>query len=382
MGRKKKEIMKILLVGMADSIHLSRWISQFDSSDLIFEVVSASPHRRVQKGISERARKSNRVSITWFSRVFSLPMWIADRFLSDWVRGAYIAWRIRRFNPEIVHIHELQNAGYATRRAFQLLKKRQPKLIVTNYGSEIVWFSKFPKHKAKIKALLDIADGFSAECTRDYNLAAQISSGYQTLPLMPVAGGLAKFTGPERVRNKISIKGYENHWGKAIVALETVAGLGARLGNLEIVLYSCNAPVLRAAKKLSKSTGMKITTYKKGALSHNEVMDLFQSSLIYVGHSLSDGISTSMVEAMAMGAIPVQTNTSCAQEWVVDKKTGFIFTPNDLEALRSAVLDIIEGKFDSEAARAENYAVIDSRYNPDKLSLIAAGYYQSLTASA
>jgi hypothetical protein len=374
--------MRILLVGMADSIHLSRWISQFDSSDLIFEVVSASPHRRVQTGISERARKSNRVSITWFSRVFSLPMWIADRFLSDWVRGAYIAWRIRRFNPEIVHIHELQNAGYATRRAFQLLKKRKPKLIVTNYGSEIVWFSKFPKHKAKIKALLDIADGFSAECTRDYNLAAQISSGYQTLPLMPVAGGLAKFTGPEGVRNKIAIKGYENHWGKAIAALETVSGLGASLGNLEIVLYSSNAPVLRAAKKLSKSTGMKITTHKKGALSHSQVMDLFKSSLIYVGHSLSDGISTSMVEAMAMGAIPVQTNTSCAKEWLVDKKTGFIFTPNDLDALRSAVLDIIEGRFDSEAARAENYAVIDSRYNPDKLSLIAAGYYQSLTASA
>jgi glycosyltransferase involved in cell wall biosynthesis len=140
--------------------------------------------------------------------------------------------------------------------------------------------------------------------------------------------------------------------------------------------------VLRAAKKLSKSTGMKITTHKKGALSHSQVMDLFKSSLIYVGHSLSDGISTSMVEAMAMGAIPVQTNTSCAKEWLVDKKTGFIFTPNDLDALRSAVLDIIEGRFDSEAARAENYAVIDSRYNPDKLSLIAAGYYQSLTATA
>jgi hypothetical protein len=227
--------MRILLVGMADSIHLSRWLAQFDSSELIFEVVSASPHRRVQAGISERAHTSNRVSMTWFSRVFSLPMWIMDRFLSDWVRGAYIAWRIRRFNPEIVHVHELQNAGYATRRAFQLLKKKKPKLIVTNYGSEIVWFSKFPKHMAKIKALLDIADGFSAECTRDYKLAAQISSGYLTLPLMPVAGGLARFNGPEGARNKISIKGYENHWGKAIVALEAVSGLGASLGNFEIV---------------------------------------------------------------------------------------------------------------------------------------------------
>lgn len=374
--------MKILIVGMADSIHLSRWISQFDSSELVFEVVSASPHRRVQKGISERAKNTNKVSITWFSRMFSLPMWIMDRFLSDWVRGSYIAWRIRQFNPDIVHVHELQNAGYATRRAFQFLGKKKPKLIVTNYGSEIVWFSKFPKHKQKIKALLELADGFSAECTRDYNLAAQIASGYQTLPLMPVAGGLARFTGPEGVRNKITIKGYENHWGKAVVALEAVSGLGESLRGFEIVLYSCNSPVIQAAKRISKSTGIKITTHKKGALSHSQVMGLFKSSLVYVGHSLSDGISTSMVEAMAMGAIPVQTNTSCAHEWVVDSKTGFLFTPNDLDALRSAVLDIIEGRFDSDTARAENYAVIDSRYNPAKLSLIAAGYYDELTSSS
>jgi hypothetical protein len=83
--------MRIMLVGMADSIHLARWLSQFDSSGITFEIVSASPHRRVQAGISKRARESNRVSITWFSRVFSLPMWILDRFLSDWVRGAFIA---------------------------------------------------------------------------------------------------------------------------------------------------------------------------------------------------------------------------------------------------------------------------------------------------
>ena len=190
---------------------------------------------------------------------------------------------------------------------------------------------------------------------------------------MPVAGGLAKFSGLERVRNKISIKGYENHWGKAIAALEAVAGLGARLGNLEIVLYSCNAPVLRAAKKLSKSTGMKITTYKKGALSHNQVMELFQSSLIYVGHSLSDGISTSMVEAMAMGAIPVQTSTSCCDEWFQDSGVSVS------EITESAVADAILQGLTLAATQAnsdKNREIIRQRANAQDVFVKAKTFYQ------
>jgi hypothetical protein len=58
--------MRILIVGMADSIHLSRWIAQFDSSGIIFEVISSSPHRKVQSGITKRASNSKDLSMTWF----------------------------------------------------------------------------------------------------------------------------------------------------------------------------------------------------------------------------------------------------------------------------------------------------------------------------
>jgi len=368
--------MKVLLVGMADSIHLSRWLSQFDSSTIQFEIISSSPHRRVQQEIIQRLDKSNRVSMTRFSRYFSLPMWLADRFFSDWLRGIYIAWRITRTKPDLVHVNELQNAGYATRRAYQLIKNK-PNLIVTNYGSEIVWFSKYPGHRKKIKALLEIADGFSAECIRDYKLADQIASGFIKLPLMPVAGGLARNQEPEKPRNRIAVKGYENHWGKALVALEAITSLSMEIRDFEVILYSCNWPTIRAAKRLSKSTKLKITTHKKGALSHSQVLDLFRTSLIYVGHSLSDGISTSMLEAMAMGSIPIQTNSSCAQEWVSDQTTGFLVTPNDIEAIKSAILKVVSGDFSSDIARVKNYAVIEKRYNPAQLSVIAGGYYET-----
>jgi glycosyltransferase involved in cell wall biosynthesis len=250
-------------------------------------------------------------------------------------------------------------------------------LIVTNYGSEIVWFSRHPNHKKKLIALLQIADGFSAECARDYELAANLATGFRNLPLMPVAGGLERNLMPEQARNKITIKGYENHWGKAIVVLEAMAEISTQLAGVELVFYSCNKPVLAAARKVERETGLKITTYKKGALSHAQVLALFRTSLIYVGHSLSDGISTSMLEAMAMGAIPIQTCTSCADEWVLEGETGFLVEPNDTEAIKAAIISVLKSNFDSHHARGENYKVIESRYDPIQLGAIAANYYEN-----
>jgi glycosyltransferase involved in cell wall biosynthesis len=370
--------MRILLVGMADSIHLARWVDQFNSNDHIFEIISSSPHRRVHPKLKTRILASKGTSISWVSRYLSLPMWIADRFLSDWVRGLFIFWRIKRFKPDIVHVHELQNAGYATRRAFQLIGNDNPSLIVTNYGSDIAWFSKLENHRKKIKSLLDMADGYSAECSRDYFLAAGLSSGYKTLPIMPTAGGLNRNTGPEGDRRKIAIKGYENHWGKALSALSSIAELGDLLKGYEVVIYSCSRRVARAAKRLSKENNISITTHGRAKLSHDQILSLFESSILYVGHSLSDGISTSMLEAMTMGAIPIQTNTSCAEEWITDGETGFLITPEDSTALKSAVESVLTGKFDVETARKKNYEVIDLRYDPVKLKEIARTYYENI----
>jgi hypothetical protein len=193
---------------------------------------------------------------------------------------------------------------------------------------------------------------------------------------MPVAGGLSIRRGPELVRNKIAIKGYDNHWGKALLVLEAVSKMSNALENFEIVLYSCNKTVIRAAKKISKNANIRITTFKKGALSHAQVLGIFETSLVYIGHSLSDGISTSMLEAMAMGAIPIQTDTSCADEWIIDKRTGFLIKPYEMEALSSALISIVNSEFDSDYARKENYKTVEARYDPQQLGQIASKYYE------
>ncbi len=370
--------MKILIVGMADSVHLSRWLAQFNKNDIEFEIVSSSPHRKVHPEIWKLLRNSDAVRMHWVSIYLSLPMWLMDRVLSDWVRGCFLAWRIRRFLPDIVHVNELQNAGYCTRRAWNLIGDYKPKLIITNYGSELNWYAKFPRHQKKLSWLVQTADGFSAECQRDYDLARQLSSKFRPLAKLPVSGGIEPNSASEGSRQIICVKGYQNRWGKALFVLRHLRALAQELRTFEIVVFSCNASVYLWIKWLQLGRALNIRGFRKGALSHKEVLSLLSRSKVFIGHSLSDGISTSMLEAMAMGAIPIQTSTSCASEWFQDKVSGFLITPFDSDQLKESILMTVSDSFDFGKAQMINYSRIRQNCNPEEIAKIARNYYVSL----
>jgi glycosyltransferase involved in cell wall biosynthesis len=196
---------------------------------------------------------------------------------------------------------------------------------------------------------------------------------------MPTAGGLTISALNSSKRSKIAVKGYENFWGKALVVLEALKGISDELIEYEIVFFGSDRALIEQARIASQTTNLRLTALGSGALGHGQVLELLSESAIYIGHSLSDGISTSMLEAMSMGAIPIQTCTSCADEWITDKKTGFIVAPNDVAAIKHAVLSIIRGEFDITNARSENFNVIASRYDAKKLRDTAFSYYETLS---
>jgi glycosyltransferase involved in cell wall biosynthesis len=100
-----------------------------------------------------------------------------------------------------------------------------------------------------------------------------------------------------------------------------------------VVLFSCNIKVRVFAKIISMKTGLTIRTYPKNALSESEMIELFSRSRIYVGISLTDGVSTSSLEAMSVGAFPIQSDSSCSSEWFLSGQTGHSFDSFDPEAL-------------------------------------------------
>lgn len=380
---------RVLLVGMADSIHLARWIMQFRGQDFQFRLVSSSPHRRLHPDIRAMVDGTHfsgvHIEMSKVSRYLSLPLWVADRFLGDALRAYLVRRTIQEFSPQIVHALELQNAGYTSAKALAKITQNKPIFLATNYGSEIIWFQRFPKHRKKLVNLLRTADAFSAECQRDVDLALDLGFTGRVLETIPVSGGIdpesqmrAAKTVPPSLRTSIVLKGYQNVWGQALVAIEAFKASKEVLKNYTIEIFSCNQKTIRAANKLRLDTGLTVITHKKHSLSHKEILEMMKRSRVYIGLSKSDGISTSMLEAMSQGAVPIQSNTSCGSEWIRNQIDGYLVpydSPQEVAANLKAILD--DEPFAQRAQKA-NFATIAERYDSKKLSKVAASYYSTL----
>jgi glycosyltransferase involved in cell wall biosynthesis len=97
--------------------------------------------------------------------------------------------------------------------------------------------------------------------------------------------------------------------------------------------------------------------------------------------SISDGISTSLLEAMMMGTFPIQSCTACGDEWIGDGKSGFIVPaeePREIaEAIRAALLD--DALVDKAAEI--NLDTINQRLDYSKIQTQVVEIYKNVYAS-
>jgi glycosyltransferase involved in cell wall biosynthesis len=278
---------------------------------------------------------------------------------------------------------ELQNAGYATEVAYRKLEVAdRPPLLVTNYGSDIYWFQRFARHRERISKLLTIADAYSAECDRDRTLAEELGLKAETLRVFPNSGGLdpdSLLKPGEGATNRkfIAIKGYENQFGRALLSLEALEAVADKVRPYEIVLFSCNRKTKVAARRLAKRADLRIVCHGKNRLVHGDVLVLFSNAVLYLGLSRSDGISTSMLEAMSQGAVPLQSGTACANEWITSGETGFILDLNDKESIVEALSFTLENAHFRQDAQLRNLATIKAKYSTEIVAAQCREFYEA-----
>jgi glycosyltransferase involved in cell wall biosynthesis len=369
---------KILLVAMVDSIHVARWLAQFEPEKYEFVVFPSAPNRRIHPMIRKMMLENGNIRIVPAKALFSIPLWGLDLILDNRVRAHLLRNYIRRENPDFVHALELQHAGYIVSRALQD-ESLKTEFIATNYGSDIFWFQKFPKHLVKIKSLLKRADRYSAECNRDVALAKRYGFEGKVLPIFPNAGGftaaqLANPLQPGSERHTILIKGYEGWVGRASVAIEALDLLKAELSSYRIVFYSCNAKTIRLLTRAKRRTNLNIEWHAKGLLPHAKMLELFSTARLYVGLSLSDGISTSLLEAMAMGAFPIQTSTACVDDWFTSGQTGISVELINPVQVAAAITEALAKSNDGWAEI--NRAKIANQANFESVKALAQTFYE------
>ncbi len=385
--------MRILFIAMADSIHTVRWINQIadqgwdihlfpsQDSDIHPELRNVTIHDRLVHSDKARLRVKQRKSLPWpFPGDVELVNKVFNRLrrveLAPLMpnRSQRLRRLIDRIKPDIVHSLEIQYSGYTTLSAMEARKTKFPTWIVTNWGSDLYLYHRLPGHADKIKTVLDACDYYACECCRDINLAYEygLCRGKE-LPVFPNTGGFdfnaimpLKKKGKISERRLIMLKGYQHWAGRALAGIRALSRCPEILTGYTVAIFSANPDVIIAAELFSESSGIPVQIIPKNT-PHIDILRFHGQAKISIGLSISDAISTSLLEAMVMGSFPIQSCTSCADEWIVDGKTGFLVPPEDPEIIEIAIRRALMDDDLVNRAAEENFRICKERLDYDLL---------------
>lgn len=377
---------KVLIVCMLDSIHAARWLNQFTNQDIDFVLYPSKKFKRVHPKIATLVLSKSLASFSVAHpvKILSFVGYLDFAYfvqLSRLLRRNLRAWYLRKVMHnggfDFVHALEIQGAGYLCDEA---IKKRDFKFILTNWGSDIYYFQHLPEHLPRIKSVLAKADLYSAECKRDYRLAQDLGFKGEQLPCIPNVGGLVfsdslEIGIPTAERKNIVVKTYGGTFGRGELAIKSLTKVLSENKEITAYFYSVTDDLVEQVEKLAITFGSRVKfSTTKNPISHERLSEIFKNSRIYIGCSVSDGLSISFLEALVNGVYPIQTNTSCAGEWLLK---GAMASVIDLSAeqLDLALNFAISDNNAMNFAGLKNLEVAKEHLSSQKIATIAHKFY-------
>lgn len=284
-------------------------------------------------------------------------------------KPASLCKAIRAFGPDLIHSLELQHGSYLALEARKEYEGNFPPWLASAWGSDIFLYRRFPEHRRLLIRLFKEVDALHSDCARDIEWARKAGFGGFAFPQMPASGGVdfnrfpdLSSLPPPSERKTLLVKGY-HHWaGRGLHILLALHLIAPHLRDFSIRVTHCGSAMKDMAEKLAHYDNLDITV-DPHLPSHADALARLASARVAIGYGISDGISTTLLEAMAVGTFMIQANTCCGKEWVTNGQTGLIVPPHDTVALSKAILNAIQNDGLVDSAVAVNRRVVEARWN-------------------
>ena len=235
---------------------------------------------------------------------------------------------LKSIQPKVVHIHQANSYAWHTLRAIGKLTLR-PKVILTTWGSDVLIL---PKQSKLMRRMVEYNLRHSDLITSDsLFMSAQIAAllGKVSRPIYTLNFGMQNLPRLVDIKSKHKII-LSNRLHKPLYRVDKIIQAFAALvkNNLiddeyRLVIAGSgedSAKLQQLAQDLSVSARVNFT----GMLSYRELVEFYQQAQLFISVPESDGTSSSLLEALAYGCIPVLSNLPANLEWVLDQVNGFI----------------------------------------------------------
>jgi glycosyltransferase involved in cell wall biosynthesis len=318
--------MRILFLSNARSHHTQRWVNYFVDRGLNCFLVS------LEKGTQTKAEE----------------IFIDSKTLPSFLKYPLSVRKVKKIaekiKPDLTNAHFVPNYGLIG----ALLGQRP--LVVSTWGSDIlVSPQKSFLHKLRAKYVLNKADLVTTDA--EISTQAILNLGIKETKIIESPMGVDK-----NLVSAYEKKIFDSSYPKEKKKLVILSNRRLRPVYDVITLIKAVPGVIKQAQKRVKfvivgggseknsliqlTRNLKVEEYVefKGELSRKDLIDCYKDSDIYISTSLSDSTSVSLLEAMALGLIPIVTDIPGNREWIEDRKNGFLFPISDHNALAKQII--------------------------------------------
>jgi glycosyltransferase involved in cell wall biosynthesis len=286
---------------------------------------------------------------------------IGDPGTQVWRSVRELRRRLKELRPDVLHTH---NEKAHIRGALALLGWRgAPKLVHTRHGR-----SRVTGRRAQMANRLALKrSAFLVSVSDDANLIA-------------LAEG-ARYERARVIQNGVDVQafdasGYEERAGRMravmVCRLSPVKDVATMIRATRIIVNSHpdfhldivgDGPARQSLQTLQRVLGLERHVTFHGA--QEDVRPYLQQATVFVQSSLSEGISLTLLEAMAAGLPVVATDVGGTAEVVQKGTTGVLVEPENVDALAAAVIRLLTDRAQlvsmSRAARERAERCFDVR---------------------
>ncbi len=261
---------------------------------------------------------------------------VGKRPRKDWQKTKFaLTTFFRNFKPDIVHCH-LENVAFHTSRSIAgkvpIVQTIHSVVIYHPYVQKFYLLEKLAANVAISRKVYTIISELLGPRARIYTIYNGI----------PVSNFLRKRTINEDVRNIVAIgrlekeKDYPNLLSAVSMLKKRLLANGMPLINVNIV---GSGSLENDLKNLTSKMGLSDIVNFLGI--RNDIPELLMNNDIYVMASEWEGLSISLIEALASGIPIVATNAGSNSEIVDNGVNGIIVPTKNPEALSEAIYSLI-----------------------------------------
>jgi D-inositol-3-phosphate glycosyltransferase len=321
-------------------------------------------------------------------------------YMPDLAAGARADWE--RFRPDLVHSHFWMSGVAALAAAADWAVANGPMPVVHTFHALGIVKRRHqgaqdtspPERESLEPDVGRRADEIVATCSDEAFELRKLGVDRRSITVIPCGVDLDHFTpdgpaDPRRARYRVLSVGRLVPRKGVGTVIEAVAALVHEGVDLELIVVGGGAeaddrtdPELERLRGIAERSGAAARIELRGRLPQAELPTLYRSADLVLCTPWYEPFGIVPLEAMACGVPVVASSVGGLIDSVVDGRTGRHVPPRDVEAIASAVRNLLDDETERARLGANGRRRMLSRYSWDRVAADTERCYRSVVARA